>query len=105
MCGVSANREQDRQQNRFCGTMRNRLRLLIFRFIPEIPLQAFPIFRERVADSGGIRLAANIFVFNACGESIFSNGEAGIRTRDTSLTPYNGLANRRLQPLGHLSRN
>jgi hypothetical protein len=30
-------------------------------------------------------------------------GEAGIRTRDTSLTPYNGLANRRLQPLGHLS--
>ena len=31
------------------------------------------------------------------------NGEAGIRTRDTSLTPYNGLANRRLQPLGHLS--
>ena len=30
-------------------------------------------------------------------------GEAGIRTRDTGLTPYNGLANRRLQPLGHLS--
>jgi hypothetical protein len=33
-----------------------------------------------------------------------SNGEAGIRTRDTGLTPYNGLANRRLQPLGHLSK-
>src|SRR5688500_2961407 len=32
------------------------------------------------------------------------NGEAGIRTRDRGLTPYNGLANRRLQPLGHLSR-
>src|SRR3954454_5091585 len=31
------------------------------------------------------------------------NGETGIRTRDTGLTPYNGLANRRLQPLGHLS--
>ncbi len=31
------------------------------------------------------------------------NGEAGIRTRGTGLTPYNGLANRRLQPLGHLS--
>src|SRR5437660_688383 len=30
-------------------------------------------------------------------------GEAGIRTRDRDLTPYNGLANRRLQPLGHLS--
>jgi len=31
------------------------------------------------------------------------SGEAGIRTRDKDLTPYNGLANRRLQPLGHLS--
>ena len=31
------------------------------------------------------------------------NGETGIRTPDTGLTPYNGLANRRLQPLGHLS--
>ena len=32
------------------------------------------------------------------------NGERGIRTLDTGLTPYNGLANRRLQPLGHLSQ-
>ena len=32
------------------------------------------------------------------------NGETGIRTPDTGLTPYNGLANRRLQPLGHLSK-
>jgi integrase len=32
------------------------------------------------------------------------SGETGIRTPDTDLTPYNGLANRRLQPLGHLSR-
>ena len=31
-------------------------------------------------------------------------GEGGIRTRGTGLIPYNGLANRRLQPLGHLSR-
>ena len=31
------------------------------------------------------------------------SGETGIRTPDTGLTPYNGLANRRLQPLGHLS--
>src|SRR5207302_11049595 len=31
------------------------------------------------------------------------DGERGIRTLDTGLTPYNGLANRRLQPLGHLS--
>ena len=32
-----------------------------------------------------------------------NNGETGIRTPDTGLSPYNGLANRRLQPLGHLS--
>ena len=31
------------------------------------------------------------------------NGEAGIRTRGTGITPYNGLANRRFQPLSHLS--
>ena len=27
----------------------------------------------------------------------------GIRTPDKGLGPYNGLANRRLQPLGHVS--
>ena len=32
-----------------------------------------------------------------------SGGEAGIRTLGTGLSPYNGLANRRLQPLGHLT--
>ena len=32
------------------------------------------------------------------------NGEGGIRTPGTGLTPYDGLANRCLQPLGHLSR-
>ncbi len=31
------------------------------------------------------------------------NGETGIRTPGTGVNPYNGLANRRLQPLGHLS--
>src|SRR5262249_42077909 len=30
-------------------------------------------------------------------------GAGGIRTLDTALRPYNGLANRRLQPLGHSS--
>src|SRR5688572_9550035 len=34
----------------------------------------------------------------------FFNGDGGIRTLDTGLSPYNGLANRRLQPLGHVSR-
>jgi hypothetical protein len=32
-----------------------------------------------------------------------SGGEGGIRTPGTGVSPYNGLANRRLQPLGHLS--
>src|SRR5262249_41081772 len=30
-------------------------------------------------------------------------GEAGIRTLGRTFRPYNGLANRRLQPLGHLT--
>ena len=38
---------------------------------------------------------------NACFSG--KSGERGIRTPDTGLNPYNGLANRRLQPLGHLS--
>ena len=35
------------------------------------------------------------------GEQI--GGEAGIRTLGRALRPYNGLANHRLQPLGHLT--
>ena len=32
-----------------------------------------------------------------------AGGEAGIRTLGRAFRPYNGLANRRLQPLGHLT--
>ena len=32
-----------------------------------------------------------------------AGGDGGIRTPDRGLGPYNGLANRRLQPLGHVS--
>ena len=32
-----------------------------------------------------------------------SGGEAGIRTLGTGVSPYNGLANRRIRPLCHLS--
>ncbi len=32
------------------------------------------------------------------------SGEAGIRTPDTGLIPYSGLANRRFRPLSHLSQ-
>jgi hypothetical protein len=31
------------------------------------------------------------------------NGEGGIRTRGRGVYPYDGLANRCLKPLGHLS--
>src|SRR5215471_4130326 len=37
------------------------------------------------------------------GSQTLSGGEGGIRTPDRGVSPYNGLANRRLQPLGHLS--
>ena len=33
----------------------------------------------------------------------YAGGEAGIRTLGRAFRPYNGLANRRLQPLGHLT--
>jgi hypothetical protein len=34
---------------------------------------------------------------------IGTGGEAGIRTLGTGVSPYNGLANRRIRPLCHLS--
>ena len=33
----------------------------------------------------------------------YLNGEGGIRTLDTGVNPYDGLANRWFQPLTHLS--
>lgn len=41
------------------------------------------------------------FVRDGRGRS--AGGDGGIRTLDRALQPYNGLANRRLQPLGHVS--
>ena len=40
---------------------------------------------------------------NHRGHLILIGGDGGIRTLDRALQPYNGLANRRLQPLGHIS--
>ena len=37
------------------------------------------------------------------GKSAYLAEPEGIRTLDRALQPYNGLANRRLQPLGHSS--
>jgi hypothetical protein len=33
-----------------------------------------------------------------------NGGEGGIRTLGTGVSPYNGLANRRIRPLCHLSK-
>jgi hypothetical protein len=37
------------------------------------------------------------------GKHVIRGGDGGIRTLDRPLQAYNGLANRRLQPLGHVS--
>ena len=37
------------------------------------------------------------------GEKLENGGDGGIRTLGTGLNQYNGLANRRLKPLGHVS--
>ena len=36
-------------------------------------------------------------------QGVAGGGDGGIRTLDRPLQAYNGLANRRLQPLGHIS--
>src|ERR1051326_563554 len=48
------------------------------------------------------------WIFSACWTALdkfgrLGGGAGGIRTLDTALGPYNGLAKRRLQPLGHSS--
>jgi hypothetical protein len=40
---------------------------------------------------------------NIVSRRAYIGGDGGIRTLDRALQPYNGLANRRLQPLGHIS--
>jgi hypothetical protein len=37
-------------------------------------------------------------------QNYIKNGEGGIRTRGAGLYPHDGLANRCLKPLGHLSK-
>jgi site-specific DNA recombinase len=51
---------------------------------------ARPSFAKRLSRASGLL-------------TMVDGGKAGIRTLDTAFQPYNGLANRRLQPLGHLS--
>ena len=55
----------------------------------------------------GRRCLIPSFRFAAVGDhpwvTASAGGDGGIRTLDRALQPYNGLANRRLQPLGHVS--
>jgi hypothetical protein len=46
------------------------------------------------------RIAAQIAGLASCSQH---GGEGGIRTLGTGVSPYNGLANRRIRPLCHLS--
>ena len=57
----------------------------------QVPMNANDELHEKPHQTGG----------NCRSDGVI--GEGGIRTRDTGLTPYDGLANRCLQPLGHLS--
>ena len=56
--------------------------------------------RSRASRQVGMRFRSRI-VAVAAGEA--GGGDGGIRTLDRPLQAYNGLANRRLQPLGHVS--
>ena len=59
-------------------------------------------------NDGNIPILGRFRQFRAAPENFslgprLAGGEGGIRTPDRGVSPYNGLANRRLQPLGHLS--
>ncbi len=76
--------------------------------IPCRPLKHYTV-SHTVAESGEFTVSL-VPLFSATGsnplhnaKALYSGGEWGIRTPDTAFGPYNGLANRRLQPLGQLS--
>src|ERR1041384_3371939 len=55
--------------------------------------------------AGGVWVGARReeVLVESAGRTFTGNGVGGIRTLDRGFRPYNGLANRRLQPLGHHS--
>ena len=66
-----------------------------------VPQAAIPL-RSCGASGDTLRLSTSV----ACHPKPVrakGGGDGGIRTLDRALQPYNGLANRRLQPLGHIS--
>src|SRR5579872_3061134 len=64
--------------------------------MPKIACRRLPGERPSIARAGN-RGGDAIPKRNA----LRNGGAGGIRTLDTAFQPYNGLANRRLQPLGH----
>ena len=66
---------------------------------PTIRTPFLPSSSHPVRDDCARRVGSNLLL-EGCRD--LTGGEAGIRTLDTGVSPYNGLANRRLQPLGHL---
>ncbi len=60
--------------------------------------------QDEVREAGSINDAGAATSCDPVQSDTNGNGEAGIRTLGTGIIPYNGLANRPLQPLGHLSR-
>jgi hypothetical protein len=62
-----------------------------------------PLDQSVTAQNGNTWEIDPVFEGKINGQNDLTGGEAGIRTLDTGFSPYNGLANRRLQPLGHLT--
>ena len=60
---------------------------------------------ETVTICGNRAICGSVFRPSKCKKALktLTGGAGGIRTLDRALQPYNGLANRRLQPLGHSS--
>ena len=72
----------------------------------ESDMWLFECLREKLPWADPSLLGASLAELRTApfrGESCVIGGERGIRTPDTAFGPYNDLANRRLQPLGHLS--
>lgn len=59
--------------------------------------------RSTTGRAGGTRISGTVRCRCVRARDCEDGGDRGIRTLDRALQPYNGLANRRLQPLGHIS--
>ena len=62
-----------------------------------------PVWRARIAKNGQKSRFDRIVKAGILCSSDCLGGEGGIRTLGTGVSPYNGLANRRIRPLCHLS--